>query len=279
MTADFGLSDTDSDSVLVQCPDIDIVKTADPDGPVNAGDEIGFMITISNDGPGKAYDVEASDTLPGDFDWAIESQSGGWTLLNGVLCFGPADMLKDTSSTVTVTATSSATRPAASSRTTRGSMPATTTARTTTLTSRSTARTSRSTRRPMRASSAPATRRCSTIVVTNLGPGTAYDVSLEDQLPGDITWTDDNADCTIDGAGLLTCDFDTLAEDAIRTVTVTGQTQATDCGVLENEVDVEASNEDPDEARQQLGRRPDHRRLPGHRDHQDGRSGRSGQRR
>ncbi|MGK2947794.1 MAG: SpaA isopeptide-forming pilin-related protein, partial [Acidimicrobiales bacterium] len=56
-------NNSDSSSVTVQCPDIDIEKTAD-DALVSAGDEVGFSITVTNDGPGTAYGVTLSDPLP-----------------------------------------------------------------------------------------------------------------------------------------------------------------------------------------------------------------------
>src|SRR4029453_18310991 len=81
-----------------------------------------------------------------------------------------------------------------------------------------------------------------TIVVTNEGPGTAHDVTLTDTLPVGIAWSEDSPDCSI-AAGVMTCDFGDLAQGATRTVHVTGETTAADCGVLSNTAVVAASNE------------------------------------
>ncbi len=60
-------------------PDLAIEKDAD-DSSVHAGDEIGYTVTVSNDGDGEAEDVQLTDQLPADpgLDWAIEGTTGGW---------------------------------------------------------------------------------------------------------------------------------------------------------------------------------------------------------
>jgi uncharacterized repeat protein (TIGR01451 family) len=50
-------------SVTVQCPDIKVEKTADA-ATVNAGDQIGFTVTLSNIGTGQANGVSFTDALP-----------------------------------------------------------------------------------------------------------------------------------------------------------------------------------------------------------------------
>jgi uncharacterized repeat protein (TIGR01451 family) len=72
--------ETELIKIEVECqPEIGIVKQAD-DGSVDAGDDIGYTVTVSNTGDGTAEDVELSDALPDDegLDWAIASTSGGW---------------------------------------------------------------------------------------------------------------------------------------------------------------------------------------------------------
>jgi uncharacterized repeat protein (TIGR01451 family) len=79
--------DSDSDDVEsevvrieVEChPELDIVKEAD-DRSVDAGEEIGYTVTVSNDGDGTAEDVELTDALPDDegLDWEVAGTTGGW---------------------------------------------------------------------------------------------------------------------------------------------------------------------------------------------------------
>src|SRR5439155_552867 len=87
-------SDDDSAEVCVKLPAIQIVKTADA-AQVNAGEQIGFTMTVSNSGNGDAHGVTLSDTLPTNagLDWSIASQGAGWNsscaITAGVLSCGP----------------------------------------------------------------------------------------------------------------------------------------------------------------------------------------------
>jgi uncharacterized repeat protein (TIGR01451 family) len=83
-----------------------------------------------------------------------------------------------------------------------------------------------------------------TIVVTNNGPGTANNVTLNDPLPAGVAWSINPAvaGCSI-SSGTLSCTFATLDEGASKTIHVSGVTDAADCGTLSNTAVVAASNE------------------------------------
>jgi uncharacterized repeat protein (TIGR01451 family) len=88
-----------------------------------------------------------------------------------------------------------------------------------------------------------------TLIVTNLGPGTAADVLLSDTLPG-TGWVE-NPDtlCTIATAAndVLTCDIGDMpasGEGSSFSVTLQRATTVADCGTLPNTGSVTASNED-----------------------------------
>jgi uncharacterized repeat protein (TIGR01451 family) len=62
-------TDADRECFVVNPATIDIAKVANPVGPVNAGDEIGFDITVTNTGNGTALNVAVNDPLPQGIVW------------------------------------------------------------------------------------------------------------------------------------------------------------------------------------------------------------------
>ena len=237
-------SDEATADVTIQCPDIHVAKSANPAGPVSAGDQIGFDVTISNSGPGTAYGAQASDTLPGT-GWSIDGAANGWTLNGSSLTFGPATLASGASATVHVvrtstpaecgvvpnTVTGSATNEPASSQ------PNTDSANVTVLcpdihVSKTAANT------PISAGDTASF----VITVTNDGLGVAKGVTLTDTLPAGISWTDNSASCDISN-GVLSCDFGDLAASASASVTISGDTTADNCGNVYNLASAAASNE------------------------------------
>ena len=99
-----------------------------------------------------------------------------------------------------------------------------------------------------------------TIVITNIGLGTANDVSLTDTLPSGIDWhldeiaydglpvADPDALCTISDTSLTCPDLGDLAPDGEISITISADTDLDDCGVLVNNVTIDALNESDDPA-------------------------------
>ncbi len=81
---------TDSASITCQKPSLSLTKTADAT-TVNAGDPIGFTITVANGGPGTAKGVTLSDPLPARYDGCrlVEGFRPGRVLDHG--CRGQPD--------------------------------------------------------------------------------------------------------------------------------------------------------------------------------------------
>ena len=81
-----------------------------------------------------------------------------------------------------------------------------------------------------------------TITVTNIGQGIARASTLTDTLPAGIVWTTQTQGCSITG-GVLSCSFGDLGAGAVRTVNVSGETDAQDCHELPNSATASSTNE------------------------------------
>ena len=102
--------DTSTDEVEVLGANIGIVKEADKP-IVNAGESIGFKVTISNSGPGQAKNVHVTDTLPTDdgLNWTLDDDAGGLCKLDGgVVTCDKETLDKDASFSFHVTSTTTA---------------------------------------------------------------------------------------------------------------------------------------------------------------------------
>ena len=77
-TASASNSPDQSDSASVTClkPSLSVTKTADA-ATVDAGDPLGFMVTVANGGPGTAKGVTLSDPLPAG------TTAAGWSIASG----------------------------------------------------------------------------------------------------------------------------------------------------------------------------------------------------
>ena len=242
-------------TITVNCPAIAITKTPDQ-GTVTAGDSIGFTIEVTNNGDGTAHGVTVTDTLPanGGLNWSVDAANSdaGCSITSGVLTCDFGDLGSGLSKAAHIT-----------SPTTVGSCGDVNNTASVTTSNDGTD-----------SDSATITVNCPDVSVTktadaavveggdavgflitvgNDGPGTANGVTLTDTLPtnGGLEWTIDLIDglapgaqppCSID-AGVLTCDFGSLAEGASHTVHVTSPTDATTCGAVNNTATVDALNE------------------------------------
>ncbi len=242
-------SDSDDATTQVLCPDVKVVKTAD-DESVNAGEKIGFTITMTNIGAGAAANVTLDDTLPSDagLAWSIDGGTGAGDchISGGVLSctFGTlahnastavhisSPTTGETCGTIENTADVSASNEPASvlgnntdSDSSDVLCPDLTVLKTAdkgTISAGDTA--------------------AFTIVVSNDGEGMAKGVTLTDTLPTGVDWSEDSAACSIT-SGALSCSWDSLDSGASATIHVWGQTDAADCGVLHNTANVAATNE------------------------------------
>src|SRR5206468_3891019 len=62
-------------NITVNCPDIQVTKTADQ-ATINAGDTAAYTIKVESNGAGDAYGVTLSDPLPSGVTWQIDQIDG-----------------------------------------------------------------------------------------------------------------------------------------------------------------------------------------------------------
>ncbi len=222
-----------------------------PAGPVSAGDSIGFDIIVTNTGTGTALNVAVNDPLPPGVNWSLGTVTGGATCaITGpvgtqVLACTKASLVAagtfsahisgttDAADCGTVSNTASVTTSNDGSDTATASVvvqcPDVTVVKT-----------------PDGGDVNAGSLATFTIVVSNLGPGIARNVTLTDKLPAGIDWSEDSASCSITGpvdTEVLSCNFGDMASGATATVHVSGLTDAQDCGNIPNTATVGAANE------------------------------------
>ena len=240
---------TDPGAITVNCPNVKALKTSDK-SPVNAGDPIGFTVTIQNTGTGTAYGATGSDTLPAGINWTIDGAANGWSIVAGVLTFGPADLAAGASAAVHIVGTTDAADCGLVPNTVivdalnESNLPAATADNSAsaevTVNCPNVKALKTSDKSPVNAGDPIGF----TVTIQNTGTGTAYGATGSDTLPAGINWTIDGA---ANGwsivAGVLTFGPADLAAGASAAVHIVGTTDAADCGLVPNTVIVDALNE------------------------------------
>ena len=247
-------SSSASGSIRVQCPSIDVDKTAD-DTTVSAGDQIGFTIVVSNGGPGEAKGVTLTDNLPAGVVWSESPDNPNCSIDTApspdVLSCNFGDLASGASRTVHIVGTTDAADCGTVSNT--GTVDAT--------------------NDDPEISTATITVQCPnidvvkdadngtvsagdqvgfTITVSNAGPGIAKNVTLSDALPAGLVWSEspDNPNCSINTAvnpDVLSCNFGDLGSGATRSVHIVASTTAANCGTINNTAIVDADNDAPED--------------------------------
>src|SRR2546430_10930214 len=91
--------------IAVNCGDVSMAKIADASS-VSAGDQAGFTVSVSNNGTGNAYDVTATDNLPGGTVWSISGPANGSAVSSNVLTYSPPALTPGASTSVLPATTS-----------------------------------------------------------------------------------------------------------------------------------------------------------------------------
>jgi uncharacterized repeat protein (TIGR01451 family) len=247
------LTDTTDCTTDVLFPDLQIDKQAD-DATVSAGDDIGYTVTVTNDGPGTAFDVVMHDTLPGNpgLDWSVESKTGGWScgIAAGVLtCGGQGfDLGSGDSASVHITSPTTSATCGTVSNTGVADASNTTQVSTGVVTIHVDCASLEISKVADDATVSAGDDIGYTITVTNGGAGTAKNVVVTDTLPTNagLTWSIDDgtgaADCGI-ANGTLTCQFGDMGPGDSFTVHLTSPTTAATCGQVVNAASATTSND------------------------------------
>ncbi|HXA27559.1 MAG TPA: hypothetical protein VN193_02325 [Candidatus Angelobacter sp.] len=254
-------------AITVQCPNLAIVKTAVPVGPVSTGSPIGFTVTVSNsnaEGTGTAFGVTVADPLPAGsgINWAISPAYGGpgtctigGAVGSQVLHCSLGDMLPGASVTVGIvsptTATSAGHYTNTATAQASNNPPVSSTAGVIVLAP------GLNIDKTADAASVIAGNSIGfTITVTNAGPGIAAAAHVNDPLPSapGVSWSISPAysgpgTCSIttasSGAQTLVCSLGDMAANTSASVHVTSATTTASCTTFPNTATGTASNQSP----------------------------------
>lgn len=249
----------DTHLVTILLPNLSVDKTPDG-GTVLPGQEATFTIVVNNAGPGRANAATLSDDLPDGVDWSVGGTDAKDCSIEPDV--GTADQVltcdfgaiaSGGSRTITVTGTPGNTacgplnNTAYADATNNPDDPASDSGD---ITVQCADVTVVKTAQPGLISAGQ--NAVFSITVTNKSATElATGVVLTDNLPNGIRWTVSGADaedCSIKPdtgtvGQVLTCDFGLIAAGGTRTVTVSGPTTQSNCGVIPNTASVSAGNE------------------------------------
>jgi uncharacterized repeat protein (TIGR01451 family) len=240
-------------TATVLCADVTLEKVADA-GTVSAGQDIGYTITVHNNGAGRADDVTLTDVLPANdgLDWSIDGGTGAGScdIANGTLTCNFGSMNAGATLTVHITspttaATCGTVNNSASVSSSNDGSPSVGPVEIV-VQCPSTTITKVADDDAVNAGSVIGF----TITVHNSGPGDAFDVEVSDSLPsgGGLDWSIDGgtgaAQCSITG-DTLSCDYGTVAAGATKTVHISSPTSVADCGTVDNTAHLTVSNDEP----------------------------------
>ena len=251
----------DSDTITVLCPDLEIEKTTDTP-VVNADDTVHYTVTVSNEnGDAEARNVKITDDLPDGLIWTEDSEDCIIDVDGNLMCddlvdpdgiviaagelfsvtlTGTTDSGDCPSIENTAEFTSSNGGDGSSDSDQRGAIVITVNCPDITVD-----------KEPVETPISAGGQAQFTLEVTNLGLGTAYNVTVNDRAPLGTEWTvldSDGFECSsVIGGGqqLITCTIDEMepVAEGSATIVIGYWTTVDDCGSLLNAVRVTASNE------------------------------------
>jgi uncharacterized repeat protein (TIGR01451 family) len=240
-------------TIVCQPANLGLTKTADAT-PVNAGDQIGFTLTLTNNGTGTAKNVTLHDPLPSGsgsgLTWTMSPATAGCTVVSNVLNCSFGDLASGAVRTVHLIAQTSKTECAtypniADAHSDNDGNP----------TANATIVCQNPSVHVVKTADAASVNAGSnigfTLTVRNTGVGLAHGVVLTDTLPTNagLSWTVNGGTaagtCSI-SLGILTCNIGDLAAGASVTVHITSPTNTATCGTVNNTGTVTSGNDSGD---------------------------------
>ncbi|HVR37483.1 MAG TPA: hypothetical protein VMU84_00185 [Thermoanaerobaculia bacterium] len=244
-------------------PSADLVVTKNGQGTVNAGADITYTITLTNNGPSDASNVSLTDTLPAGTTFVSLMQTTGPALscsTGATITCTAANFPVGTTATFTVVAhvnsalasgtviTNTATATSSTGDPNSGNESSSTNATVTTSADVSVTKSGP-------ASVVAGTDITYTVTVTNAGPSDAQTVSLTDSVPAETTFvsatqqTGPVFSCTTPApgasTGTITCNIASLASGATATFQFVFHVIPTAIGPISNTANVSSATTDP----------------------------------
>ncbi len=233
--------------------DLAIVKSATP-SPVDAGKQLTYTLTATNNGPSDATGVTVTDALPAGVSYvsATSSQGGTPTFANGTLTADLGGLADGASATTTliVSVNSNTTGPISNTAVVSGNQPDPNLANnTSTVTTPVTPEADLAITKTASVKEVTAGHSFSyTLIAQNNGPSDATGVTIVDTLPNGLTLDSVSAaqgGYTISGS-TVTINVGSLADGATDTITIQVTAAAKAFGTVTNTATVSGAQDDPD---------------------------------
>lgn len=229
-----------------------VVGITDSEDPVTAGDPLVYTVTVTNNGPADALDVQVASTV--DAEVTFVSTNGCGQDPTGVTTCDLGTIAASTSKmfTVLVNVAGNATGPlayvaTASSSTTEDNPGDESDTENTLVQPPPTSADLSITKSDSVDPVTPDGTLTYTLTVTNNGPDLAENVVITESLPADVTFVSTSG-CSEDPSGVPTCTLGTLAASASAMVTVQVTVNNDATGTLSNTASVASTTSDPNMA-------------------------------
>lgn len=251
-----GLAEGDYIALWQNEADLRLTVSDSPD-PVRPGQQLTYLISVTNDGPGTATNLVVTDTLPPGTSWVTFSGGTGWSCTNSgqtITCTRDSLAAGDTAPNILISAAvTGVSAPNTLLNTPSVSADSydpdsgnnTSTAATAVQAEANLSAAQSAAPDPVH----PGSSLTFTLTVNNAGPDAAYDITLEDTLPTGTVFQNASGsgwDCS-HASGTVTCTRDSLAAGDAPAVALTVTVPITDtAATLTNSVTTSAGSTDPD---------------------------------